>query len=66
MSEIGDQKEWDVVIIGGGVAGLTASIYLARAGRSVLVLDKGAGLGGRAASNEIAESRVNMGGPCAV
>ncbi|SFB49374.1 Phytoene dehydrogenase-related protein [Cohnella sp. OV330] len=61
MSEIGDQKEWDVVIIGGGIAGLTASIYLARAGRSVLVLDKGAGPGGRAASNEIAESRVNMG-----
>lgn len=52
---------WDVVIIGAGIAGLTASIYLARAGKTVLLLDKGSQLGGRAASSEIAAARVNLG-----
>jgi len=42
-----DEKTWDCVIIGGGIAGLTASIYLAQAGKSVLVLEKSNKLGGR-------------------
>lgn len=33
---------YDVVIIGAGMAGLTAGIYVARAGKSVLVLESGA------------------------
>ncbi len=32
----------DIVIIGGGVAGMTAALYALRAGRSVLVLEKSA------------------------
>ena len=31
----------EVVIIGGGVAGLSAAIYLGRAQRDVLVIDSG-------------------------
>lgn len=55
------EQTWDVVIIGAGAAGLTASIYLARAGKTVLLLDRGAHTGGRAISTEIASSRVNLG-----
>ncbi len=34
-------KNYDVIILGGGPAGLTAGIYLSRAKQSVLILDKG-------------------------
>lgn len=34
-------EDWDVVIIGGGVAGLSAAIYLGRAMRRTLVIDAG-------------------------
>ena len=40
----------DVVVIGGGVAGLTAANYAARRGASVRVLERSATLGGRARS----------------
>ena len=34
-------KPWDALIIGGGIAGLSAAIYLARARRETLVVDAG-------------------------
>src|SRR5581483_4227724 len=41
---------YDAVIIGGGHNGLVAAALLARAGRSVLVLERGADVGGAAVS----------------
>jgi phytoene dehydrogenase-like protein len=40
----------DVVIVGGGMAGLSAACYLARAGVSVTLFEKASSLGGRAAT----------------
>jgi phytoene dehydrogenase-like protein len=41
---------YDDIIVGGGHNGLTAAAYLARAGRSVLVLERAAHVGGAAVS----------------
>ena len=39
---------YDIIIVGGGPAGLTAAIYGLRAGKTVLVIEKG-GFGGQIA-----------------
>jgi phytoene dehydrogenase-like protein len=39
-------RHWDAVIVGGGHNGLTAAAYLAKAGQSVLVLERRERLGG--------------------
>src|SRR4051812_11577618 len=44
---------YDVVIIGGGHNGLTAAAYLARAGRTVLVLERRHLVGGAAVTEEV-------------
>ena len=40
------KTDWDAVIVGGGHNGLTAAAYLAKAGNSVLVLERRERLGG--------------------
>ena len=39
-------RDWDAIVVGGGHNGLTAAAYLARAGRSVLVLERREQIGG--------------------
>ncbi len=51
----------NVVIVGGGLAGLAASIYLARAGRTVTVFEKRRSLGGRAITQLRKGYRFNLG-----
>jgi protoporphyrinogen oxidase len=51
----------DVVVLGGGPAGLAAAMRAAQLGRSVLVLERAAAVGGMAASFEVAGIRVDSG-----
>ena len=48
----GSHSAYDVVIVGGGHNGLTAAAYLARAGMSVLLLERLDHTGGAAVSTE--------------
>ncbi|MDB4260106.1 FAD-dependent oxidoreductase [Porticoccaceae bacterium] len=52
---------WDVLIIGAGLAGLSAANDLHRAGLKVLVVDKGRGLGGRLAGRRIGDATFDHG-----
>jgi thioredoxin reductase (NADPH) len=50
-----EEVETDLVIVGGGPAGLTAGIYAARSGLNSVVIEKGA-LGGQVATTPIVEN----------
>ncbi|HET7516586.1 MAG TPA: FAD-dependent oxidoreductase [Actinomycetes bacterium] len=54
--------EQDVIVIGGGLAGLTAARELRNAGRRVLVLEARDRLGGRAFTSQFAGTEVELGG----
>lgn len=50
-----------VIVVGGGIAGLTAAIYLARGGRKVTLFEKRRNLGGRAITHLRRGFRFNLG-----
>jgi len=52
---------WDVVVVGGGVAGLVAARGLAGAGRDVLLLEASPELGGKLRSADVAGLTVDVG-----
>jgi renalase len=51
----------DVVVVGAGLTGLTAALVIAEAGRSVSVIDKGRGVGGRLATRRIDDATFDHG-----
>ena len=51
----------DILIIGAGLAGLSAAVELQKAGKQVLVVDKGRGLGGRLAGRRIGDATFDHG-----
>jgi len=53
--------EWDAIVVGAGMAGLSAARELVAAGRSVLVLDKGRGVGGRVATRRLGSAVFDHG-----
>ena len=58
-------RRWDVVVVGGGHNGLTAAAYLAKAGNSVLVLERRERLGGACTlERPFADQRYEV-SPCA-
>ena len=54
-------NKFKTVVIGAGIAGLTAARALRRAGENVLVLEKSRGLGGRAATRRLHGHRLDHG-----
>jgi phytoene dehydrogenase-like protein len=58
-------RKWDAIVVGAGHNGLTAAAYLAKAGRSVLVLERREQLGGAATlERPFADERFVV-SPCA-
>lgn len=50
-----------IIIVGGGIAGLTAAAYAARSGASVTLYERAAELGGRARTTDLDGIRFNFG-----
>ena len=64
MSEL-TGRDWDAIVVGGGHNGLTAAAYLARAGQSVLVLERRDQLGGACTLERPFEDQRYVISPCA-
>lgn len=41
-----DQKRYEAIIVGGGLAGLTSAVFLSQAGKKILLIEKNAEFGG--------------------
>lgn len=57
----GPRRRHSVAVVGGGWAGLTAAVYLARAGVSVTLIESARQLGGRARCVPFGDQRVDNG-----
>ncbi|QKS45870.1 NAD(P)/FAD-dependent oxidoreductase [Paenibacillus cellulosilyticus] len=53
--------KFDVAIVGGGIAGLTAAVYAAQAGKRTIVIEKQERMGGRAITNHKQGHYFNLG-----
>jgi squalene-associated FAD-dependent desaturase len=51
-------NNWDVVVVGGGWAGVSAAVQAGRRGAKVLVLEQGGVLGGRASSLTLPDGEI--------
>ena len=58
-------RDWDAIVVGGGHNGLTAAAYLARAGKSVLVLERREQLGGACTLEQPFPEPEYLVSPCA-
>jgi phytoene dehydrogenase-like protein len=58
-------RQWDVIVVGGGHNGLTCAAYLARAGKSVLVLEARDRLGGACTLEQPFDDERYVISPCA-
>jgi phytoene dehydrogenase-like protein len=55
------RRDPDLIVVGGGLAGLSAAVLVARAGRSVVLLERAGHLGGRAATQVRDGVHFNLG-----
>ena len=58
---LSSNHDTEILILGAGMAGLSAATELQRAGRRVLVLDKGRSVGGRMATRRMGEAVFDHG-----
>jgi phytoene dehydrogenase-like protein len=58
-------RDWDAIVVGGGHNGLTAAAYLARAGHSVLVLERRERIGGACTLEQPFDDPRYLISPCA-
>jgi hypothetical protein len=59
---MGEQpKDFDIAVVGGGLAGLASAALAARAGKKVVVIEKGRAVGGRAATQTKSGFFLNQG-----
>lgn len=61
MTNTNLKERYDLIIIGSGIAGLSAAYYATKAGQSVLIVDKGRRIGGRCSTKRAGSFTFNHG-----